>query len=147
MSNPSYQQKTARTGAGFAPRPAQLRSALIGAPDRRHVTRLLRSGDVGAQSMVAHVLRRKIAAARACNGLLPGNVVTGRSSVTYAVDGGPARTVLLTHEAQGGADDIVAVASLLGATLIGMRAGERAPLLREDGTIASLTVLAVARPA
>ena len=38
------------------------------------------------------------------------------------------------------------VASLLGATLVGMRVHQRAPLLRDDGEITTVVVLDVSPP-
>ena len=41
---------------------------------------------------------------------------------------------------------IIPVSSLLGATLIGMRIGQRAPLLCEDGSVKSLVVVDTVTP-
>lgn len=98
-------------------------------------------------AMLAHVLRHKILTAERLTGPAPDGLVTGETWVTYMVSGGMAETVFLTHgpvsEAPKGA---IAVASLLGATLIGMRALHRAPMLREDGSVVTLAVLRASAP-
>ncbi len=78
-----------------------------------------------------------------------GDLVAGGSFVTYSVGGGAATSGLLVHRARPGLlqSGVVPVASLPGATLIGMRAGQRAPLLCEDGSVKSLLVLDTVPPA
>lgn len=98
---------------------------------------------------LGHVLRRRLAASRPCGAEPPADAVTGGCRVTYSIGGGPAHTGLLAHGARKAAAEsgVIPVLSLLGATLIGMRVGQSAPVLHEDGTIARLTVLGVTRPA
>lgn len=112
--------------------------------DCQHLQRHLRQPDLAQRPFLGHVLRHKITASRPMQGEVPKDVVTGASCVSYALDGGPAQMGFLSHRARNGAHrDVIPVCSLLGATLIGMRVGERAPLLHEDGAIGSLTVLSV----
>lgn len=113
--------------------------------DCQQLQRHLKQPDIAQRPFLDHVLRHKITASRPTRGEVPKDVVTGASCVSYALDGGPAQIGFLSHRATNGAHSgVIPVCSLLGATLIGMRVGERAPLLHEDGAISSLTVLSVA---
>ena len=68
-------------------------------------------------------------------------------SLTYTVDNGDPQTGLLVHKAETvAATGVIPVASLLGATLIGMRIGMHAPLLRKDGSISKLSVIDISHP-
>lgn len=130
------------------PKAGRLRSFALPDDDCRQLHRHLKRPRVARLPFLGHVLRHKIMASRPLGDEAPENVVTGASCVTYAVDGGPAQTGLLSHRARSGSrSGVIPVCSLLGAALIGMRIGERAPLFHEDGTIVSLTVLDVAPPA
>lgn len=100
-----------------------------------------------AWNFIAFILRDKILSSEPVRNLHDRNIVTGSSCVTYSVNCEPGLTGLLLHRARSGASSgIIPVCSLLGATLIGMRIGQRAPLLCEDGTIMSLFVLDVTPP-
>lgn len=117
--------------------------------DRRHLGSYLARCDVAKRPFLAHVLRLKHDAPPVMSGDLPGDVVIGGSQVTYKIGDGPAQRGLLSHRVRSGArigdgTGVIAVKSLLGATLIGMRVGQRAPLLRDDGTIVSVSVLETA---
>ena len=129
--------------------PSRVRSDLPEA-DYLHLQRHLEMCDVvqrPAWRLLAHVLRNKIATTRPVAEHNARDLVTGGSCVTYAVDGGPGETGLLVHRARSGSGSgVIPVSSLLGATLIGMRIGQRAALLCEDGAIMSVTVLEVAPP-
>lgn len=98
-----------------------------------------------SSTLLAYVLANKLMNTRPVSDVHCTDLVVGRSRVTYAVDGEVPETGLLVHRARSGAlSGVIPVASLLGSTLIGMRVGQRAPLLREDGTIGKLSVTAVA---
>lgn len=72
------------------------------------------------------------------------DLVSGGSRVTYSVDGGPPQTGLVVPRARTGLDSgVIPVSSLLGATLMGMRAGQTSPLLGDDGATGSILVLSV----
>ncbi|WP_099826492.1 GreA/GreB family elongation factor [Oceaniglobus indicus] len=80
----------------------------------------------------------------------PGNeprdatVVSPGCRVVYSIGSGAVRTGLLVDGARTGSDiGVIAVSSILGATLIGMHVGERATSACEDGTTTSLKVLAI----
>lgn len=97
-----------------------------------------------AWKLLAYVLRDKIMATEPAANLHAHDLVTGGCRVTYSVNGGARQTGLLVHRARSGSGSgVIPVCSLLGASLIGMRSGQRAPLLCEDGIIESLTVLGV----
>lgn len=110
--------------------------------DCQQLERHLTQPDVKTRTFLHHVLRHKVRATRPLQGAAPKDVVTGTSCVRYTIDGGPMQIGLMSHWARSDArSGVVPVCSLLGAALIGMRIGERAPLLNVDGTISSLTVL------
>ncbi len=126
------------------PKVGNLRTFTLADEDCQHLHRHLQQPGLVKRSFLDHVLRHKVQASRAPSGAAPHDVVTGTSFVRYAIDGGPVQTGLLSHWARSGArSGVIPVCSLLGAALIGMRKGERAPLLNEDGSIAALAVLDV----
>lgn len=97
-----------------------------------------------AWSLLAYVLRDKIMLTDPVSNFHDCDLVIGGSCVTYSVDRGPGQTGLLAHRARSGSGiSVIPVASPLGATLIGMTVGQRAPLLLESGLIKSVTILAV----
>ncbi|MFZ1469999.1 MAG: hypothetical protein WAT09_13630 [Paracoccaceae bacterium] len=98
-------------------------------------------------AMLAHVLHHKIMTAEPVPIRRVTDMVTGGCRVTYAVDDGPPQIGLLTQRARSGLHNgVIPVSSLMGATLIGMRIGQRAPLPSVDGTVYTVTVLDVAHP-
>jgi hypothetical protein len=98
-------------------------------------------------TLLAYVLHNKILTTEPIASLYARDLVTGGCHVTYSVNGGPRQTGLLVHRARSGSSSgVIPVASLLGATLIGMRVGQRAPLLSEDGAIMSVSILNVTPP-
>ncbi|TNF19759.1 MAG: hypothetical protein EP318_13530 [Rhodobacteraceae bacterium] len=98
-------------------------------------------------NLLAYVLRDKIMMTEPVGNLHARDLVTGGSCVTYSINRGEGQTGLLAHRARSGSGiSVIPVASLLGATLIGMRVGQRSPLLCEDGTILSVSVLDVTPP-
>lgn len=108
----------------------------------------LRNCEVARQPFLSHVLRHKIRSCGTSAAVVRDDIVVGGSTVRYAIGSDPAQTGLLVHRARtDAASGVVPVSSLLGATLIGMRVGQRAPLLCEDGTILTVTVLGVSHPA
>ena len=102
-----------------------------------------------AWTLLAYVLQNKLVNSEPVSTPVDRSIVTGGSFVSYSVGGGALATGLLVHQAQPGIqqDGVIPVASLLGATLIGMRTGQRAPLLCEDGTVKSLLLLDTVPPA
>ena len=97
--------------------------------------------------MLAHVLHHKIMTAEPVPTVRVNDMVTDGCRVTYSVDDGPPQIGLLAHRARSGLDNgVIPVFSLMGATLIGMRIGQRAPLPSVDGTVYTVTVLDVAYP-
>ncbi|MCB2140285.1 MAG: hypothetical protein KDE17_14695 [Rhodobacteraceae bacterium] len=95
------------------------------------------------------VIRYKIETSLPSGEEPPADAVTGGCRVTYSIDGGQAQTGLVTQNARIAVKDsgVIPVPSLLGATLIGLRVGQCAPMLCEDGTVVRLKVLGVAHPA
>lgn len=100
-------------------------------------------------TLLAYVLQNKLVNCEPVGTSVDRDIVTGGSFVTYSVCNGAPTIGLLVHRARPGIQKggVIPVASLLGATLIGMRTGQRAPLLCDDGTIKSLLVLDTVPPA
>ncbi len=127
------------------------KSAVLADADRQKLIRHLASCEEARKPpspFLGPVILRKIETSLPCGGEPPADAVIGGCLVTYSVGDGPARTGLLTHSARKTVpgSGIIPVLSLLGATLIGLRIGRTVPMLCEDGTVAKLTVLGVARP-
>ena len=94
--------------------------------------------------LLAYVLANNLMNTRSVDDVHHSDLVVGGSCVTYAVDGADPQTGLLVHRSRAGLPGgVIPVASLLGATLIGMKVGQRSPLLFEDGTIGKLRVIDV----
>lgn len=147
MSSIDHPSLTA-TDRQSAPKVGMLRRFTLRDDDCDHLEQHLKQPDIARRPFLDHVLRHKISASRPTQGEVPKDVVTGASCVSYAIDGAAVQIGYLSHRARNSVQTgVIPVCSLLGATLIGMRVGERAPLLREDGTISSLTVLSVTPPA
>ncbi len=95
--------------------------------------------------LLAYVLANKLMNTRPVSDVHQSDLVVGGACVTYAVDDKEPQTGLLVHRVTAGVDGAeIPVASLLGATLIGMRVGQRAPMLFEYGTIGKVCVISVA---
>ena len=95
--------------------------------------------------LLAYVLASKLMNSRPADDVHDRDLVVGGAHVSFTIDGGAPRTGLLVHRLVPGLPEgAIPVASLLGATLIGMRVGRRAPLLFEDGRIGRLCVTSVA---
>ena len=100
-----------------------------------------------ASTLLAYVLLHKIMATEPVENFSANDLVIGDSRVIYSENGGRIQSGVLVHSTRSkSARRVVQVRSLLGATLIGMRVGQRAPLLRTDGTIGTIAVLGVAQP-
>ncbi len=98
-------------------------------------------------TLLTYVLANKLMNTRPTMDVNCADLVVGGSSVTYRIDRGVNETAVLLHSSEATTKErVIPVATLLGATLIGMRVGQRAPLLHEDGTIGRLSVTAVTQP-
>ena len=91
------------------------------------------------------LVRAKLAAARI---VLSGDVETDRarggSRVVYTLDGGAPTSQLLAHwRPEAVAQSILPITSILGICLLGMRAGQRVPLVRSDGSLGAVWLDAV----
>ncbi|SDY81132.1 hypothetical protein [Citreimonas salinaria] len=91
------------------------------------------------------LLRHKLRISRGAPEPAPPEVVLAGRQVTYMISGEGSRSgVLAMHPVP--LPGRVLVASLLGATLIGMRKLQKAPLLRDSGQIHTVVVLDVSPP-
>lgn len=91
------------------------------------------------------LLRHKLRISRAATEPAPAELVVAGRQVTYMVSGEGARSGLLSMSPAPHPGHIL-VASLLGATLVGMRKLQKVPLLRDDGGTVTLVVLDVTQP-
>lgn len=96
-------------------------------------------------SILDGLLRHKLRSARGAPEPAPADLVVAGSIVTYMISGEGARSGELSMQAMPLPGRIL-VASLLGATLIGMRVLQKTPLLRDDGEIDTVVVLDVTPP-
>lgn len=137
----------------FAKEPSRLRQRpVLPEADHQHLLQHLEVCEKNrgpSWTLLAYVLQNKLVNCEPVGTSVDRDIVTGGSFVTYSVGGGAATSGLLVHRARPGLlqSGVVPVASLLGATLIGMRTGHRAPLLCEDGSVKSLLVLDTVPPA
>ncbi|MDR6266645.1 hypothetical protein [Roseobacter sp. N2S] len=135
-----------------AARPASLPALTGGLPDvdRAQLQRHLRQCESArrpSSSVLTAVLKRKISGARALGNARPDDAVTGGCVVSYSIDDGPLRSGLLVHRARPGVGGgVIPVSSVLGATLIGMRVGQGALMLCDDGSRAMVHVAQVDAP-
>ena len=90
-------------------------------------------------------LLHKLRMARAAPEPAPPELVVSECHVTYVIGDEEERSGILTMSPVPVPGRLL-VASLLGATLIGMRALQKAPLLRDSGEITSIVVLDVSPP-
>lgn len=122
-------------------------AAVLSDFDRRYLERHLQDCEPAREPLLSHVLRHKLEAPEMAGIQAPRDAVGGGCTLEFRIDDGPARSGRLCHvSGAGDRDGVIPVFSLLGATLIGMRVGQRAPLLREDGSISAVRVLDVIHP-
>ena len=85
-------------------------------------------------------LRHKLRTAIPAREPAPEDLVTGGCHVVYMISGGGVQSGVLTFDLMQ-RPGVIRVASMLGATMIGMRRHQRAPMLREDGPVDTLVIL------
>lgn len=116
--------------------------------DRVEIERLLRGNHTQKApnpALLKGLLRHKLRVSDCAAEPPAADLVRSGSVVTYMITGEGARSAIITMR-PGPALGQVKVASLLGATLIGMRKLQKVPLLRDDGSIESIVVLDVQSP-
>lgn len=99
----------------------------------------------GIAALVSEILRLKLKHARILEDAADtARLAIGNSLVRYKINADDDRTALLLYREQNAAiPDHIAVQSLLGATILGMREGQGAPLLRSDHTFTIVRLLDV----
>ncbi|MGR3525279.1 MAG: hypothetical protein ACU0CT_04690 [Paracoccaceae bacterium] len=116
--------------------------------DRRALADHIQGADAigtGAYAMLARLLSKKLLYASVLKADEPcGAIARAGSRVTYAIDDLSSQEGRLFHGnayalGQGG----IPIASLLGATLIGMSSGSDAPFLQADGTFHKVRLISV----
>lgn len=96
--------------------------------------------------LLSYVIRHKLMTLKPVKNLYSADMVTGGRQFEYAIDKGPVQDGLLVHRARWGqSTGVIPAYSILGVTLIGMLAGQRAPLLCENGSVRSVSVSRVTR--
>jgi len=124
-------------------------NCLLTRADRRaladHIQRADRIG-TGAWVMLARLLSQKLLYTPVVEGdQTSAATAAGGSRVTYAIDGlAPSSGYLFHDDAYALSQNGIPVATLLGATLIGMKAGTHAPFLQADGSFRAVSLLGVA---
>lgn len=146
-------ERDTRAAALPAARSATLPALTGGLPDvdRAQLQRHLRQCETArrpSSSLLTAALKRKISGARALGNARPDDAVTGGCVVSFSIDDGPLRSGLLVHRARPGVGGgVIPVSSVLGATLIGMRVGQDAAMVCDDGSRATVHVAQVEAPA
>lgn len=116
--------------------------------DRRalaeHIVRADKVG-TGAFEMLTRLLSQKLLYATVReDDKIGAATAAGGSRVTYAIDDQePQSGQLFHHDEYALGQNGIHVGTLLGATLIGMKAGNRAPFLQADGSFRSVRLLSV----
>lgn len=116
--------------------------------DKRALTEYLNHADqmgTGVYLALSRLLRRKLKYAPDLIGNDPLDSVAIRGSrISFAIDKlRPQNGRLLSREFYQPGQDDISLASLLGATLIGMSAGESAPFLQADGSFRQVHLISV----
>lgn len=116
--------------------------------DRSALTEYLSHADhvgTGVYLALSRLLRRKLKYAPDLTAKDPLNSIATRDSrITFSIDRlRPENGRLLSREFYQPGQDDVSMASLLGATLIGMRAGTSAPFLQADGSFRQVHLISV----
>jgi hypothetical protein len=111
---------------------------------REHLARCETIGS-GIYPLLGEFIRAKLADA-AIGDLqrIGSDTAIGYSRVIYAVDGLAPQSQVLSHwryPVTGGFG--LPICTFLGATLLGMKAGQRSPLLRADGTTGTVELLGI----
>lgn len=91
--------------------------------------------------LLSYVIRHKLMRLKPVKKLDSEEMVTIGRQFRYAIDQGSDQDGLLVHQARWGhGTGVIPAYSILGVTLIGMQAGQRAPLLCENGSVRTITV-------
>jgi hypothetical protein len=124
-----------------------IKAWLIGEDARRLREHLVRCDEIGSgvYPLLGAFIRAKLADAVIGDLQQVGeDTAIGYSRVTYRMDGLAPQSQVLSHwryPVTGGFG--LSICTLLGATLLGMKAGQRSPLLRADGTIGTVELVGV----
>lgn len=116
--------------------------------DKRALAEYLKHADhvaTGVYFALSRLLRRKLDYATDMIEANPtDSVATGGSRITFAIDKlRPQKGRLLNREFYQPGQDDISMASLLGATLTGMKTGDIAPFLQADGSFRQVRLISV----
>ena len=146
----SKEQRLAGDSISYAFLCQHAATSVLTKTDRRalvdHILRAEKVG-AGAPAMLARLLGLKLLYASIVDdGSIGTQTAAGGSRVIYAVDDQRPQSGRLFHYDEFAEEDNgLHVGSLLGATLIGMKAGTHGPLLQADGTLRRVRLLSVER--
>ena len=144
IANPTHMLTSNAFRPSFKCPPLKGRFQLTRA-DRIGVERLLSLGltaECPNPALIEGFLHHKLRLARPAPEPTPANLVVAGRLVSFMTNGGKPRSGMLTF-VPGDDAGCIPVTSFLGATMLGMQALQKAPLLREDGWIDTLVVLDV----
>ncbi|MDX5403097.1 MAG: hypothetical protein LPJ93_11970 [Rhodobacterales bacterium] len=146
----STDQRLAGGSVGYALLCQHAVTSVLTKTDRRalvdHIQRADKVG-TGAFAMLARLLGLKLLYATVLDdGKIDTRTAAAGSRVSYAIDDQEPQMGRLFHYDEFAEEDTgIHVGSLLGATLIGMKAGTRGPFLQADGTFRRVHLLSVDR--
>jgi len=136
--------------SGYAILKAHALDCSLSKLDRRILADLIQRADTigtGVYLMLARLLSKKLLYAPVVkvDGVF-GSIATVGSNVTFSIDSLGSQAGRLFHgETYAPGQRGIPVASLLGATLIGMNAGTKAPFLQADGSFRTVRLISVAQ--
>jgi hypothetical protein len=111
-----------------------------------HLWRLLEfDRPAPGEQLLTRLIRTKLAdAVVVLSDDIEPTIATGNSRVTFRIDGGPAECRRLVHwDGPDAAGQSLRIPTFLGVAVLGLAEGQRAPLLRADGSIGSVALDAV----
>jgi transcription elongation GreA/GreB family factor len=146
--NPPATEITDSSNTGYAALRELSIACLLTRADRREIEEHIRRADkigTGVHVVLARLLSKKLFYASEVQDDTPcPSTATGGSRVTYAIDDLPPHSGRLVHRNENAyGQSSIHVATLLGATLIGMTAGAQAPFLQASGSFRKVRLLSV----
>lgn len=145
---PPTVEMTASSNTGYAALRELSVACLLTTADRREIEEHIRRADkigTGVHVVLSRLLAKKLMYASEAQVDTPClSTATGGSRVTYAIDDLPPHSGRLVHRNENAyGQNSIHVATLLGATLIGMTAGTQAPFLQASGSFRKVRLLSV----
>lgn len=140
-------EMTAFSNTGYAALRELSVACLLTTADRREIEEHIQRADkigAGVHVVLARLLSKKLLYASVQGDAPCPSTATGGSRVTYAIDDLPPHSGRLVHRNESAyGQSSIHVATLLGATLIGMTAGTQAPFLQANGSFRKVRLLSI----